>query len=225
MLVRRMKAVEQWRAIEKQLPDGWEEARLVFTAEDERSTAAAAGVLAPLGPGRTGRELRFHARPSGPASAESVRNLLGRLDRNRIWGELSVVDVRVPEEPEAEVAAPGSPGAARSSLTAAWDELVGSLPPDWTDALCELEVDSTDYLPRAALLGAPLNPTRNPDAHALRFRVGRRGYGASPVMARRCFERMDADRVTGRISVLNELSDVGNVATQGPVWRIAGRSV
>ena len=38
-------------------------------------------------------------------------------------------------------------------------------------SLCELELDSTDYLPRAALLGAPLNPTRKPTEAALRFRV------------------------------------------------------
>jgi hypothetical protein len=44
-------------------------------------------------------------------------------------------------------------------------------------------------------------------------------------MARRCFERMDADEITGRISVLEGLSDTQNAATQGPVWRVAGRSV
>jgi hypothetical protein len=44
-------------------------------------------------------------------------------------------------------------------------------------------------------------------------------------MARRCFERMDADGITGRIVVLGGLSDTENVDTQGPVWRVAGRSV
>jgi hypothetical protein len=71
-----------------------------------------------------------------------------------------------------------------------------------------------------------MNPTRNPEAIALRFRVsGKQGYGVSPGMARRCFERMDADAITGRIEVLNVLSEVDYVATQGPVWRIVGRSV
>ena len=107
----------------------------------------------------------------------------------------------------------------------AWEAELAKLPPDWTDLLCELEVDSSDFLPRAALLGAPLNPTRNPDSLALRFRVGRGGYGTSPTMARRCLERMDAEGITGRIRVLNALSEVGNVATQGPVWRVAGRAV
>jgi hypothetical protein len=181
-------------------------------------------VLAPLGPGRRrDSELRFETRPTGPASAESVRNLLGRLDRKRIWGELTLLDTRVGRHPHP--VAQSHEVAERQPLAEVWDALLPSLPPDWTDALCELEVDSSDYLARAALLGAPLNPTRNPAAHALRFRIGRTGYGASPSMARRCFERMDAEGITGRISVLNGLSDVGNVATQGPVWRIAGRSV
>jgi hypothetical protein len=100
-----------------------------------------------------------------------------------------------------------------------------TLPPDWSDVLCELEVDSSDFLPRAALLGAPLNPMRVPHALAVRFRVGRKGYGTSPIMARRCFERMDAESVTGQLEVVDALSDVGNVGTQGPVWRVAGRSV
>ena len=44
-------------------------------------------------------------------------------------------------------------------------------------------------------------------------------------MVRRCLERMDAERITGTLSVVTSLSDTENVATQGPVWRIAGRSV
>ena len=44
-------------------------------------------------------------------------------------------------------------------------------------------------------------------------------------MARRCFERMDARGVTGLLSAATVLSDTENVATQGAVWRVAGRSV
>ena len=43
-------------------------------------------------------------------------------------------------------------------------------------------------------------------------------------MARRCFERMDAEGITGRIAILHVLSDTENADTQGPVWRVAGRS-
>ena len=113
-----------------------------------------------------------------------------------------------------------------SSARPAHGTITSPLSPGWSDLLCELELDSSDHVPRAALLGAPLNPTRNPDAIALRFRVsGKQGYGASPGMARRCFERMDADGITGRITVLGGLSDTENAVTQGPVWRLAGRSV
>ena len=46
------------------------------------------------------------------------------------------------------------------------------------------------------------------DEITLRFRVsGKQGYGASPLMVRRCFERMDGDRIAGRIRVLYGLSD------------------
>ena len=112
------------------------------------------------------------------------------------------------------------------SLASAWDSTISRLAPGWSDLLCELELDSSDHVPRAALLGAPMNPTRNPEAIALRFRVsGKQGYGVSPGMARRCFERMDADGITGRIVVLGGLSETENADTQGPVWRVDGRSV
>jgi hypothetical protein len=213
-----MRAVDQWSEIERTLPEGWEEARLSFAPEEPRQRASAAAVLAPLGPGRVGDELRFQVRRSGVASTQSVRNLVSRLDGKRIWGTLSFVDARLAE------AAP-APAEARRGLAASWDAVLDEVPPDWRDLLCELELDSTDYLPRAALLGAPLNPTRVPGRIALRFRVSQRGYGASPSMTRRCFERMDAEGITGRLSILNALSETGYVATQGPVWRISGRSV
>jgi hypothetical protein len=223
-----VKAVDQWKAVVSNLPEGWEEARLAFEPEDERSLSDAAAVLGPLGPGRAGAELRFHVSPSGPAGAESVRNLLTRLDQKRIWGELRLLGARVATPAAAhrdELVAEARQGSERVGLVEAWDRTLSSLPPDWSDALCELRVDSSDYLPRAALLGAPLNPARNPDELALRFRVGRKGYGTSAAMARRCFERMDAEEITGTIGVVNGLSDVSNAATLGPVWRIAGRSV
>jgi hypothetical protein len=36
---------------------------------------------------------------------------------------------------------------------------------------------------------------------------------------------MDAEGITGRISIVVDLSDTLTDATQGPVWRVAGRSV
>jgi len=215
-----MRAAEQWAQIEDGLGADWNEVRLSFAPEG--AIADAAAVLGPLQPGQVGDELRFDVARTG-GGPDRTRNVLTRLDRKRVWGTLSIVGVSeavvAREEP---VAAP----APRVSLVVAWDEAAGKLPAGWSDLLCELELDSTDHLPRAALLGAPLNPSRVPGATALRFRVsGKQGYGASPLMARRCFERMDAERITGRIELVVGLSDTENAVTQGPVWRLAGRSV
>jgi len=38
--------------------------------------------------------------------------------------------------------------------------VLAKLPPDWSDVLCVLELESSDHVPRAALLGAPLTPSR-----------------------------------------------------------------
>ena len=216
-----MRAVDQWSLIEEQLGADWAEARLTFAVESGSSVAAAAAALAPLGPGRSGSELRFQVTRTG-GGPEKLRNLLGRLDHKRIWGTLSLVEARSRPGPQP---AP-EPARPSSSLAASWDRAVSELPAGWRDLLCELELDSTDYAPQAALVGAPLNPTRVPEKTALRFRVSRGGgYGAPPGMARRCLERMDTARISGRVRVLHALSDTDNAVTQGPVWRVAGRSV
>jgi len=205
--------------IEQELDSEWAEVRLAFAPEGSSSDAAA--VLAPLQPVRVRDELRFHA-TRADGGGERVRNILVRLDRKRVWGTLEPVDVTARTEPAAT--ASGAPPT--RPLAAQWDDLLATLPPDWSDLLAELELDSSDHLPRATLLGAPMNPTRVPDALAVRFRVsGKQGYGVTPQMARRCFERMDAEDVRGRIAVVYDLSDTANDVTQGPVWRVAGRSV
>lgn len=214
-----MQAADQWAQIEEGLDADWSEAQLAFVAEG--TVADAAAVLGPLQPGRVGDELRLHVTRSD-GGAERARNLFRRLDRRRIWGSLSLVGVigDVAPAPTPEHVTP------TVSLADAWDDVLSELPPDWSDLLCELELDSSDHVPRAALLGAPLNPSRVPDAIALRFRAsGKQGYGVSPPMARRCFERMDAEGITGSITILHDLSDTENAVTQGPVWRLAGRSV
>jgi hypothetical protein len=224
-----MLAADQWVLLQEGLGSDWAEARLSFAPEG--STTAAAAILAPLSPGRVEGELRFQVTRAGSAP-QRLRNLLERLDQRRVWGTLSLIEA-TRETPAAEaeksltvpLAVPLAAPLA-IPLAEAWDDAVGGLAPGWSDLLCELELDSSDHVPRAALLGAPMNPTRNPEAIALRFRVsGKQGYGVSPGMARRCFERMDADGIAGRISVLGGLSDAENDVTQGPVWRVAGRSV
>ena len=215
-----MRAADQWARIEEGLDEGWTEVRLSFTPEGAPSEAAA--VLGPLQPGLVGDELRFDVPRSGGAP-ERLRNILWRLDRKRVWGTLALVEATSPVPAAGTAPVETEP---RRTLTEAWEDAVSELPTGWSDLLCELQLDSSDHLPRAALLGAPLNPTRVPDESALRFRVsGKQGYGASPLMVRRCLERMDGDGIAGGIGVLYELSDTENAVTQGPVWRLAGRSV
>lgn len=214
-----MGAVEQWAEIETGLPEAWSEAWLAFAPEGDASQAGA--ILAPLAPGRVGDELRIHLTRAG-SGAERARNVLGRLDERRVWGDLRLLDSSAVAQPTA-TATLRRPAQA---LAEAWDSVRAGLPPDWSDVLCQLDLDSSDHIARAALLGAPLNPTRVPRENAVRFRAsGRHGYGASPGMVRRCFERMDAEGITGRISVVLGLSHSDHAVTQGPVWRVAGRSV
>lgn len=217
-----MLAVDQWAALQGGLDPRWEAAKLSFSAEEARAVPESATVLAPLGPGRVGPALQFEVARLG-GGPEKLRNLLGRLDDKRIWGTLELLEVRqAPNAPRATAAM----AAPRASLADAWDRELAKLAPGWRDLLCELELDSSDYVPRAALLGAPLNPTRRHDALALRFRVSDGGgYGTWPGMARRSLERMDAEGITGRVTVLHGLADTDRAATQGPVWRIGGKSV
>ena len=101
---------------------------------------------------------------------------------------------------------------------------LGELPPDWSDLLCLLELESSALLARAALLCAPLNPARDRTRVGFTFRCARTtGYGVSPAMARRCFEQLDFEEIRGTVSVLRSLSETDNVATQGAVWYIGGK--
>ena len=214
-----MRAAEQWAQIEQELPADWSETQLAFTPEG--SVADAAAVLGPLQPGRVGNELRLHIERA-EGGVERARNIFRALDRRRIWGTLSVLGSIRDVAPLVEPAGTERPG----SLAEQWDAALAELPPDWSDVLCVLELDSSDHVPRAALLGAPLNPTRVHDEIALQFRgSGKQGYGVSPQMARRCFERMDAEAIAGSLRVVYGLSDTENAVTQGPVWRLAGKSV
>ena len=109
----------------------------------------------------------------------------------------------------------------------AWAAEVEGLPADWSDVYAELELTSSDYVERAALLaGARSTPpgTTVPPSSASAARA-RFGYGASPEMVRRCLERLDAEGITGEVRIVYSLADTHPVATQGPVWYVDGRSV
>jgi hypothetical protein len=211
--------VSQWEQIEARLPDGWERTRVCLAVADVAQANRAAALLGPLGPGRSGTELYLTASRRSWPGPEAVRRLLGKLDEERIGGRLVLLDAA--HEAEAQ------PDDVTPSLAAAWDGLVSTLPEDWTDLLCHLDLSSSDDLARGALLTGPLNPARERgDAPGFRFRVARRfGYGASPLMARRSLARLDEEGIRGQLRLLRALSDTRPVATQGPVWYVGGKSI
>jgi hypothetical protein len=217
-MLRPLKLVDRFNELERGLPDDWAEARLVLTVDDDARCDRAAALLGPANPGRRGKTIRFAAaRRGGAVGAEAVRRLLRRLDVEGIRGELELAG--------SQQAQPAEPQE-RRSLRAGWERALAQLPSDWSDLYAEVRFDSTDYVERGALLLAPVNPARYGGPAALRFRCARRfGYGVSPEMAGRCFERCDEDGITGEVEILRALSDTFPVATQGPVWLVGGRSV
>ncbi|HUI37159.1 MAG TPA: hypothetical protein VLZ04_06685 [Gaiellaceae bacterium] len=213
-----MTLVDQWRATEESLPEGWGSARLRLIVSDRSKAERAAALLGPANPGRYGSFVSFEvARRGGGPSPNLVRRLLARLDAEGFAGTIDAVRI---EEEASATAAP------ERSLARQWQGLVGGLPDDWSDAYAEVELVSTDYLERGALLLAPLNPSRVPDRTAFRFRAARRfGYGASSMMTHRCFERLDSESIRGTLRILWALSDTKPVYTQGPVWYSGGGPV
>jgi hypothetical protein len=219
-----MKLVDQWRTIEDGLPSGWEDVRLTLTTEQPVDLPRAAQVLGSINVGKVGSALVFQVRRAGgPQGPQAAKRLFERLDRDRTWCQLEQSHVRVADTtaavPDPRAAPPAVP------VAVSWDAALAPLPTDWTDLLCELEIESSDHLDRTALLCAPLNPTRDASSRlAFTFRCsGRSGYGVSRSMARRCCERLDDDGIPGSTRVLRVLSDTDNVDTQGPVWLVGGR--
>jgi hypothetical protein len=206
-----------WLTLARDLPQRWEDARLIVTVDDPEQAERAASLLAAAHPLRRGNEIDLHCERKDGIAEEAVGRLLQRLDDEGITGTLVV-----------ESASSGRPGApaARRLLAAAWDAAAATLPADWSDLMAEVTLPSTDYLDPAALLMSPANPTRVPGEPKLRFRVARRfGYGVSAEMFRRCLERVDVDAIPGELNILWALSDTHNVATQGPVFRVGGKAV
>lgn len=215
-----VKLVDQWAALERRLPPDWDTVALRLITEQADELGEAARILGPMNVGHVGDRLAFTVRRAGGAAGpEAARRLFGRLDEARIWCLLEQEGIGF-HETAAEAAATRR----AAPVAEQWDDALRGLPSGWSDLLCFLEIGSSALLPRAALLCAPLNPTRERDAVGFTFRcASRTGYGVSPEMARRCFERLDDEAIEGAVSVLRVVSDTDNVATQGPVWYVGGR--
>jgi hypothetical protein len=206
------------------LPRGWERARIELSVEEEDEADRAALILAPATPGRSGRTFTIYVHGGTRRLAPTpdlVRRVVARLDTEGIRGRVRLAGHE--EAPKAP--APTEAAAEHASLVESWDALVRRLPPDWSDLYAEVELDSTDYVERGALLLAPVNPARYDGAATFRFRcASRKGYGVAAGMARRARARR-GEGITGRMRALRVLSDTSSAFTQGPVWRVDGRSV
>ena len=220
-----MKLADQWTALLADLPADWSEAHVRVRPEQADDLDEVARRLGGVGVGRVGDDLVLTAhRDDSSASEGSIGRALGRLDDARIWCSLSLADVETAPGAVSEDATAATP--ATGSLAEAWDALLAELPADWSDLLCRLALSSSALLDRGALLTAPLNPARDGDSVAFTFRAARRaGYGTSPGMVRRCFERLDAEGIEGSVAVLRHLSETDRVDTHGPVWLVGGRTL
>jgi hypothetical protein len=209
-----MQLVQQWGEIERGLPERWAELGLTLTLAENAQGPPAASLLAPLSAAIDEQGVvRFRAL-SGEAPL--VRRLMARLEQDNLDGSLAAGPVSLAQEPVEPT---------WTELVSAWELLLATLPQDWSDLYLELELASSGQLDRAALQLAPANPVRS-GASSLRFRVARlSGYGVSAEMLRRCLARLDDEGVHGRLRPLQVLLDALPVATQGQVWRLAGKSV
>jgi hypothetical protein len=211
-----MRLVEQWNTIERGLDPRWQDARIALLVDDESRLKRASALLGPSAPGTHGREIRFYVTRGGGVGPEAVRRLLRRLDGEGIEGSLELSSVGE------SVAAPVIHA---DSLADEWTAALDLLPADWSDLLCELDLTSTDHIEPAALRLAPLNPIQSTGRPGFRFRAARNfGYGAAPSMVRRCFERLDEEKIGGDLRILRVMADTHPVGTQGPVWYIDGRA-
>ena len=180
--------------------------------EDAEQLPRAGALLGPLNPGRSENGVVFQLLAGGGSNgALAVRRVLERLEDERIPFALQLLDTTA--------GAPQAAAAPAAALTAAWDAALTTLPGDWSDVYGEIEISSSDLIDRAALLLGPINPKRNVEKSAFRFRSARlHGYGASSGMVRRCLERLDNAGITGSVSILRALCETRPVATQGPQW-------
>lgn len=210
-----MSLAQQWKALGSELPKGWTTASLRLELADRASADQAAAALAPAGPYRVSPTiLQFSVARDGTALGPDAIAI--RLAHVRS-GELSLSNSAVAARPAERAVTP---------LAASWDALIAGLPADWSDLYAEVEFTSSDYIEPAAVLCIQMNPRRDGTRPAFRFRAARvAGYGVSPGMAHRCFERCDEKQISGAITALRVLSDTHHAATQGPVWLAGGKTI
>ena len=194
-----VKLVDQWSALERRLPRDWETSRSGSAPSSPTSCRRQRGCSAPMSVGRVGDELAFTVRRAGGAAGpEAARRLFRRARRDARSGASSSRTRSTRRRPRPAWRA-GRGARAAASVARGWDAALAELPVRLErPPLLRSSSDSSALLARAALLCAPLNPARDRDRVGFTFRCARRaGYGVSPAMARRCFERLDEEGIPG----------------------------
>src|SRR2546430_5379154 len=201
-----MRLAEQWSELQPTLPSDWATVRLALEP-DAAYRERAERMLGPVARERseTGFELEVsHGGDPFALSPALFGRLLTRLDRDGIKGRLKLASTEVSESV-------GAPRLARE-----WDRLLERLPPRWSHLYAELEVDSSDFVERGALLLGPANPARFSGGRAFNFPAAKSaGYGVAAQMARRCLARLDEEDITGPLRGLPGVSGDRPVAPQG----------
>jgi hypothetical protein len=85
------------------------------------------------------------------------------------------------------------------SFVSQWNAIVSELPPDWSDAQLLLTVESDGEVDRVAALLGPVNPGRS--GRQIRLFCVRRGPGAGPEAIARVLDRLDRERLWGRLEL------------------------
>ena len=158
------------------------------------------------------------AAPAAGSAPDQADKLFGKLDDERIRGTAALVTVD-------ERA--GARGGAARPLAALWDAALASVPAGLERPALRARAD-LERPPRAR--GAPAGAAQ-PDARAgsQRLPLPRRAERSATAPRRRwraaASSALDAEGIPGRLTLLHVLSDTHNVATQGPVWRVAGKAV
>ncbi len=204
-----MRLAEQWEEIAEGLPRDWERIVVELRVADAGQRDRAALLL-----GRDAEDETFRLEVERDALTVGLNPEVAGLAVLRLGAEGVAGELRLAET-----------HTGHHSLAEEWSVLVDALPPDWSHLLAQVDLASTDFVDRGALLMGPTNPTLV-DLRALQFRAARTvGYGVSVGMGRRCLERLDRESITGRVWIVHVVSDAHPIATQGPVFRLDGKPV
>ena len=178
--------------------------RSAFAPSSRASSPRRRGSSARWASAASGDELAFTVRRAGGAAGPRGRPAALRPARRGprlVPARAGAVDV-AEQAPPAPEPRPGR--FRRRSVADGWDAALAELPADWSDLLCCARA-RVERAPAAGGAALRARSTRRATTTAPGSRSAARaraGYGVSPAMARRCFERLDAEGIPARVTVL-----------------------